>query len=124
MNTIKEKIAYLDAERYTLLNKEELGTATVEEVKKIDTNAVEIRYLILKHFDLLEFDYILIQLTRIGDAPNLLYDDNGHFAVECEGVQTVPDLDDVIDIETSFFVEKHKWKSTPREALLDYLQRD
>ena len=53
---------------------------------------------------------------KAGWCPCLLNDDAGHWAVVGDGVQNVP-LDAPDDIATTFWVEKHQWKNTVREAL-------
>jgi hypothetical protein len=55
----------------------------------------------------------------LGDAPNLLYDDNGHWSITSDGFQSVVTVPS--DVETHFFIEKEKWKNTIREALDFYL---
>lgn len=42
-----------------------------------------------KHFEAYTVDFILETLTKFGDAPNVIYDDNGMFAVTSEGYQPV-----------------------------------
>jgi len=54
--------------------------------------------------------------AKEGWCPCLLNDDAGHWAVVGDGVQNVP-LDAPDDIATTFWVEKHQWKNTVREAL-------
>ena len=53
---------------------------------------------------------------KAGWCPSLLNDDAGHWAVVEDGVQNVP-FDAPCDIQTTFWVEKHQWKNTVREAL-------
>lgn len=93
---------------------------SMKEPIEIDQLSEEIVSLIKKYFDFLEIDFIIESLTYLGHAPNILYDDDGRFAVEVEGFQTVPQ-DGPSDIEMSFFVEAKKWKSTIREAVKYYL---
>jgi hypothetical protein len=50
----------------------------------------------------------------------LVNDDFGHWAVVVNGMQNVPD-ETPADIQTTFFVEKHEWKNTIREAIDAYL---
>jgi hypothetical protein len=51
-----------------------------------------------------------------GWCPCLLCDDAGHWAVVGDGMQNVP-IDAPCDIQTTFWVEKHQWKNSVREAL-------
>lgn len=92
-----------------------------KEYKEIDSLGKEILDSIKKYKDRLEFDFILIELTKLGHAPNLLYDDNGKFAIEGSGFQTVAFGDEPVDMEMQFFIEAEYWKDTPREALDFYL---
>ena len=59
-------------------------------------------------------------LTKLGEAPNILYDDNGNFAVTGTGFQSVS-MDEISDVTMSFFVLKEHWFKTIREALKYYL---
>lgn len=108
--------------RYESSFDNELGDYTINEPKEIDEIANEIVDYILKHKDEIEFEVIIESLTHLGGAPNLLYDDNGHFAITDEGIQSVCYGDEPEDVETSFTVEKIHWKSTIREALNHYLE--
>lgn len=73
------------------------------------------------NFEFLSFEYIIETLTHLGQAPNVLYDDNGNFAVLSSGYQSVCFGDDPMDAEMTFFVEKKFWFPTMREALNYYL---
>lgn len=94
--------------------------------KKIDDLAEEI----LKYIKLwkwaLPFEFIFEELTKLGWAPCLLYDDNGNFAVSGEGMQSIP-MDTVQETGTdwiSHWVKKDGWFPTIREALNSYLDED
>jgi hypothetical protein len=65
---------------------------------------------------------IFTELADEGGCPALINDDNGHWAVTDEGLQSVPDSDEPEDIHTTFFVEKGKWKDTIEEAVKYYLE--
>jgi len=112
---IKEQILSIDANRNNLLKNDHNNP-------EADLLAKEIHALLITNFNELEFDFILLQLTRLGYAPNLIYDDNGHWAVVTDGFQTVPKGINPQDIESCFFIEKRQWKLTPRRALLKYLK--
>lgn len=102
---------------------EEKNDYTIEEPKEIDSIAKEITDYILHYQYELDVDCIIESLAHIGNSPNILYDDNGHFAICDEGFQTVAYGDEPIDIETSFFVPKEYWAPTIRGALNSYLER-
>lgn len=81
----------------------------------------------------LPVEFIIESLTKLGESPSILYDDDGHFAVESNGFQSVPMdddgemIDDLYpngDVSMSFYVEKKKWFGTIREALSYYLKYD
>lgn len=91
---------------------------------EIDTLAEEIIRLLNKHQDDLEFEFIMEQLSKLGHAPNLLYDDNGNWVVVTSGFQNADFGDDTGDIQTTFFIEAEEWKPTPREALKHYLSKE
>jgi len=52
----------------------------------------------------ISFDVAFEELSKLGYCPNLLNDDNGHWAVSFEGYQTVPD-NEPSDIQSSFFIK-------------------
>ncbi len=62
------------------------------------------------------------KLAEIGCCPNLLNDDNGHWAVAFDGFQNVPMGDDPEDIATTCFIEAKDWKNSIYEALVWSLQ--
>lgn len=88
--------------------------------EEIDSLEKEIYKKIKEWKDFLSFEFIIDELTKLGHAPNLLYDDNGNFAITGDGFQTVP-INGPCDMEMSFFIEKDKWSPTIREALNKYL---
>ncbi len=117
MTIAKERILELDKLRYSLLDK---GDISLDN--QIDEYAKQIGEIMIKNYDSLEFDFVFEQLTRLGDSPNLLYDDNGMFAVIGDGFQTVVAESPTDYFESSFFVrDKNVWAETPREALKKYL---
>ena len=54
--------------------------------------------------------------SKEGWCPSLLNDDSQHWAVVGDGMQNVP-IDTPCDIQTTFWVEKHQWENSVREAL-------
>lgn len=98
---------------------------TIPEPKEIDELGSKIRNLVKTHADELEVDFIIESLTQLGEAPNVIYDDNGHFAVSGSGMSAVPMSDSgKFEEEESFttFVEPEQWYDTIREALNHYLK--
>lgn len=96
----------------------------IKEPKEIDGIRDEINNIIIKHKDILPVDFIIETLTHFGDSPNILYDDNGNFAVSADGYQTVASDGEPIDMDMTVIVTKHQWKKTIREALIHYLTAD
>ena len=119
MLSYKNQIASLDKIRYELIAQEK----SEENEKKIDEHADKILALINENKDQLEFEFIFEQLTRLGHAPQLLYDDDGHWSINSEGFASVV-YEGPEDWEGTFFVPKEKWFNTIREALSAYLLND
>lgn len=112
---------YLD-EYYTSWN-EETNEYGEDEPKEIDELSNQILDSIKKWRNELSFEFIIEELTKLGWAPSLLYDDNGHFSIMSDGVQSVAKIDKE-DMELIYFVKKDKWKDSIREALNDYLDNE
>lgn len=96
----------------------------IPEPKEIDELGKEIRSAIDEHKDDLPVDFILESLTHLGYAPQVVYDDNGHFAISGSGMSPVPMTDSGKFEETECFttyIEPEEWKDTIREALNHYL---
>jgi len=90
--------------------------------KKIDDLADQILDCIKRWRNSLPFEFILEELTRLGWAPCLLYDDNGNFAISGDGMQSISEEAD--DQELFHFIKKDMWKETIREALNYYLDHE
>jgi hypothetical protein len=132
-SAFQEEISSMDKFRYSLIDKrnshwneesseyDKDGYDRTEDEKKIDELAVEIEKYIKAYFEQLPFDFIMEQLSGLGQCPNLLNDDNGHWAVTCDGYQNVVSGDEPEDVETTFYVDAKYWKNSPKEALLNYL---
>jgi hypothetical protein len=101
---------------------EETFKYDIEEPKQIDEIKNEIIELIFKNESSLSVECIIETLTHLGCAPNILYDDNGHFAITDEGFQSICSGDEPDDVELSFKVEKKFWKDSIKEALDTYLE--
>lgn len=125
---IKEQILNKSKLRGDLLeraNREDAPDELYKELEpEIDKFQEEILELIKTNFDILEFDFVMEQLSRLGWCPNLLYDDNGHWAVSADGYQNAAWKDEPIDIETHFYIEAEDWKNSPKEALYKFLHDD
>jgi len=112
------------------MNKETIETAlrvrdallkTDKENPNVDIIEKEITEELRKNFKNYEVDFILETLTMFGQAPNVIYDDNGNFAVSASGYQPVVAGSQKIEGMVSVFVEKKQWKKTIRLALKHYL---
>ena len=127
---IKKQITVLSKARQALLD----AVDAIEDVEKhdekyeeftpkIDGYERDITDLMKQNFDGLEFEFVLDQLSCLGACPNVLNDDNGHWAVTADGYQNVV-TGDPKDVETSFFVRAEDWRNTPREALKHFMEDD
>lgn len=47
----------------------------------------------------------------------LVNDDNGHWCVTWDGIQSVPLEEGPVDVSTTFWVERHQWRNSVREAI-------
>jgi len=128
---MKETIKKLIQERSSIWKKYEDSWSdekldyTIPEPKEINEMGSKIRNLIETHADELEVDFIIESLTHLGDAPQVIYDDNGHFAVSGSGMSAVPMSDSGKFEDTEAFtaiVEPEQWYDTIREALNHYLK--
>ena len=104
-------------EQYNILT----GKYNIDEPLEIDILKNQIIDLIFENNKILDIDFIVESLTKVGLSPNILHDDNGNFAIEGSGFQTLAIGDLPSDIEISFFVNKNSWKPTIREAMYYYL---
>jgi hypothetical protein len=122
----KLQILELSNKRYEFIKKQEDSWDPNEEKygvnydHEIDQLGSQISNLLKKWRDFLSFEFILVELTKLGQSPSLLYDDNGHFALYGDGIQTVS-TGDSTDVKMAFWVPKQFWKETPRLALEHYL---
>ncbi len=67
----------------------EHGEYALPEPKEIDELGIEIKADLKTHFADLPVDFIIESLTMLGEAPNVMYDDNGMFAVSGDGMQPI-----------------------------------
>lgn len=105
-----------------LLDKRDLLLNKNQDSKEADKIQDEIMSVIKKNFNVYEVDFIIETLTRFGDAPCVVYDDNGLFAISGAGSQPVVFGKQKIEGTISVFVKKTQWKKTIREALKHYLK--
>ena len=94
--------------------------------EQINRNAVAILSYLRANQSGLAVDEIIEALTHLGDAPSILYDDNGHFTIGGDGIQNLPTIEDGwatkrTTFEGTWSVEPGGWKCTIREALGAYL---
>ena len=100
---------------------EETDEYKVDNGLIIDKLGDEILQNLQRHFDDLEFDFILDELTKLGHATSLIYDDNGHFAISCVSFQSVSIEELPSDFEATMFIEAKHFADTPKEALKIYI---
>lgn len=93
----------------------------MEEPSEIDEYEDKIVQELINNSNKLPFDFILEQLTHLGMAPSVIYDDNGHFAVSSDGMQEIPMEKEGSTIGLTTIVKKEQWKDSPREALENFL---
>lgn len=113
-NMTKQEITLLVKERDNLLK-------TDEKNVRVDGIQKQITDVFIKKFNHYEVDFILETLTMFGQAPNIIYDDNGLFSVSAAGYQAVVTGRQKIEGAMTVFVEKNQWKKTIRLALKYYL---
>ncbi len=127
-SAFQDEILSMSNFRYKLIDQlQQLGDNDPHEKElndKIDDLSKEIEKYIRLYSEQLPFEFIMEELSKLGQAPNLLYDDNGNWAVTSQGFQNVVYGDEPQDVETHFYVEAKEWKPTPREALLHYLKEE
>lgn len=125
----QDEISSMSNFRYKLIEQlQQLGDSNEKEERdlnqKIDELSEEIQKYIKSYFEFIPFEFIMEELSKLGQCPNLLNDDNGNWAVTSDGFQNVVYGDEPQDVETQFFVEAKNWKPTPREALKYYLTEE
>ncbi len=64
-------------------------------------------------------DAELIDWFEKQEGAALVSDDFGHWACSGDGMQNVPE-ETPADIQTTFFIEKEKWRSSIREVILQF----
>ena len=92
----------------------------------IDNLGNFIKWYVKKYRDELTFEEIIHTLTGLGEAPSLLYDDNGNYALGYTGSQNMLDPETFTEetmFEGQWIIPPNGWKKSIREALNDYLDR-
>lgn len=89
--------------------------------KQADKMEKQILTALKTYFESYECDLVLETLTKLGQSPNLIYDDNGKFAVSSEGMQPVVTNDEQLVGQVYIMTEKDQWFPTIREALWHYI---
>ena len=115
-------IENLSKKRYEYFSQDKISE---KDQNQIDDLARQILDYIKNWRYALSFKFIFEELTNLGWAPNLLYDDNGNFAISGDGIQSISDEPD--DCDMHHFIKKDLWKPSIREALdyyLDYEDED
>jgi len=126
MNT-KEKIIELSNERYKLMDSfydSDYDTYPQNIEEKINELSKKILTLLKENIDSLDFEFMMVQLTEIGDCPSLIYDDNGHWAISYPYFSNVSGEDKPINTDMAFYIKEDSWKDSPKEALKFYLHKD
>jgi len=128
-STTQILIENLSNERYEYIKvwqeswNEEAGHYTSEENPKIDELSDQILDLIKTGKWDLSFEFIIEELTKLGWAPCLLYDDDGHFAITGGGMQSIG-TENSNDIALIHWIPAEEWKDSIREALDYYLENE
>jgi len=120
-----ERDVYL--EEYYNSYDEETNNYYIEEPKEIDQLGGEINTLLKFHIDILPVDFVIESLNKLGYSINIVYDDNGHYAISYAGMQSIPEEteeDERDDVIIYHFVEKEEWHNSIREALVYYINLD
>lgn len=81
----------------------------------------EIQLFIHTHRDELTFEAIFEGLTHLGMAPQLVYDDNGLFAVSLDFLQPLFFDDAAHDTDITTYTTATQWRDTVRGALYHLL---
>ena len=124
--TTQDKFMILSDKREAYIKKreaswnEKTGKYNQDSEDAIDKLAEAIMGRIQEDFLSLPFDFILEELTKLGDAPSLIYDDDGHWAIPSSSFGAAV-LDKSDDYSVTFFVDKDQWFDSPRAALKHYI---
>jgi len=112
-----KEIKDLISKRYLLLERNE-DEECPEEMKIIDNIALEVINKLFENRDNLPVDFILESLTDLGFSPCLIFDDDGHWAVDCNGISTVKSQ----GVSMINNVSEKLFKESIREAIKHFLK--
>lgn len=110
----KQEINALVKERYNLIQTD-AGNERIQSLRD------QVLLVFRERSDEYEVDFIIETLTMFGYAPNIVFDDNGLFAVSGTGSQPIVTGRQKIEGAISVYVEKKQWKKTIRLAIKHYL---
>jgi hypothetical protein len=95
-----------------------LEAGDFDRANKIDR---EIRTEFILRPGLYPVDFILETITKFGDAPQVVYDDDGNFAVSGISIFPLSIIDKQGDGYIKVIVQARNWFPSIREALHQYL---
>jgi len=115
-----DEIAKLLEERSLILDE-------TPDDERVDLLSEKIWTLLAARQDFLPVEFIIESLTKLGSAPSILYDDNGHFTIGGDGSQNLPTVEEGFETKETYFegswvVKPGGWKKTIREALKTYFK--
>jgi hypothetical protein len=93
---------------------------------KADEMTEEIIKLLVENHKSLPVDFIIESFTKLGHCPSILYDDNGFFSIQSDGMQDLPvdsKGNEKLVTDISFIIEdKESWQPTIRGAIEYWLK--
>ncbi|MBS3146773.1 hypothetical protein J4471_03695 [Candidatus Woesearchaeota archaeon] len=98
----------------------DLREKSIEDDLIVEDLTQKILQLLQKHQPNLHVDYVIESLTKLGFAPNILYDDNGHFAIVESYLQSLSNKSPENQY-LAFQIQKDDWKNSIRTALTSYI---
>lgn len=103
---------------------EDSDTYKVDHQEQIDTMSESVHDLLKKTVESLPVEFTIEALTHLGAAPNLMYDDNGNFAISECGIQPVMADDELLEGAMTTIMEAAQWSPTIRGAMVKYFEED
>lgn len=114
------RIENLSKKRYKYFAQDEMSKTDQDTV---DVLADEILDCIKRWRNSLHFEFIIEELTKLGWAPCLLYDDDGNFAISGDGMEPL-NQHTYADTVLTHFIKYNAWQPTIRKALDYYLDNE
>lgn len=102
------------------MNERDKLIKTKKNNKRIDEIKKQIQDEIIANYYYYPVDFILETWTRFGASPNLVYDDDGLFAISNIGYPAVYGKQKM-EGEIIVLIKKNQWKESIREALKIYI---